>query len=43
MRAWLEILGERHPGVTWVPGEDGTAEDGSVSLDSLYESESLAA
>jgi hypothetical protein len=25
MRAWLEILKKRHPGVTWIPGEDTTA------------------
>jgi hypothetical protein len=28
MRAWLEILRERHPGVTWVPLEDGSVHDG---------------
>ena len=26
MRAWLEILRERHPGVSWVPGEQVTQE-----------------
>jgi hypothetical protein len=25
MRAWLEILRQRHPGVTWIPAE--TVED----------------
>jgi hypothetical protein len=24
MRAWLEILRERHPGITWLPFEDGS-------------------
>jgi hypothetical protein len=23
MRAWLEILRDRHPGTTWVPAEQG--------------------
>jgi hypothetical protein len=27
MRAWLEILRERHPGVTWLPLEDGPLND----------------
>jgi hypothetical protein len=28
MRAWLEILREKHPGVTWVPvAEAASAED----------------
>jgi hypothetical protein len=27
MRAWLEILRERHPGVTWVPLAEGSLED----------------
>ena len=27
MRAWLEILRERHPGVTWLPLEDGSMND----------------
>jgi hypothetical protein len=27
MRAWLEILRERHPGVTWLPREDGSLYD----------------
>jgi hypothetical protein len=22
MRAWLEILRERHPGVSWIPADD---------------------
>ena len=26
MRAWLEILRERHPGVTWVPVDSGPGE-----------------
>jgi hypothetical protein len=25
--AWLEILHERHPGVTWLPLEDGSVND----------------
>jgi hypothetical protein len=41
MRAWLEILRERHPGVTWLPLEDGSLNDdentgsGSVSHQAL--------
>jgi hypothetical protein len=27
MRAWLEVLRERHPGVTWLPLEDGSVKD----------------
>jgi hypothetical protein len=27
MRAWLEILRERHPDVTWVPITDGSLDD----------------
>jgi hypothetical protein len=27
LRAWLEILRERHPGVTWLPLEDGSVND----------------
>jgi hypothetical protein len=27
MRAWLEILRERHPGITWLPLEDGSLND----------------
>jgi hypothetical protein len=27
MRAWLEILRERHPGVTWLPHAEGSLED----------------
>jgi len=27
MRAWLEILRERHPGVTWLPIEHGSLND----------------
>ena len=27
MRVWLEILRERHPGVTWLPLEDGSVND----------------
>jgi hypothetical protein len=27
LRAWLEILHERHPGVTWLPLEDGSVND----------------
>jgi hypothetical protein len=23
MRAWLEILSDRHPGTTWMPAEQG--------------------
>jgi hypothetical protein len=26
MRAWLEILRERHPGSSWVPAEPGRVE-----------------
>ena len=29
MRAWLEILRERHPGVSWLPLEDGSLKDDS--------------
>jgi hypothetical protein len=24
MRVWLEILREKHPGVTWVPRQEGS-------------------
>jgi hypothetical protein len=27
IRVWLEILRERHPGVTWVPLANGSQED----------------
>jgi hypothetical protein len=27
MRAWLEILRERHPSVTWLPLEHGSLND----------------
>jgi len=27
MRVWLEILRERHPGVTWLPHGDGSPND----------------
>ncbi len=27
MRAWLEILRERHPGVTWLLLDDGSMND----------------
>jgi hypothetical protein len=27
LRAWLEILGARHPGVTWMPASEGLLED----------------
>jgi hypothetical protein len=27
MRAWLEILRERHPDVTWLPLDDGSVND----------------
>ncbi len=48
MRAWLEILRERHPGVTWLPLDDGSHEvdentsSGSVSqqAESLFSSSS---
>jgi hypothetical protein len=29
MRAWLEILRERHSGITWVPVEQAASEGGS--------------
>jgi hypothetical protein len=29
MRAWLEILRERHPGTTWIAGGEGAAKDDS--------------
>jgi hypothetical protein len=28
MRAWLEILREQHPDVSWLPLEDGSPIDG---------------
>jgi hypothetical protein len=31
MRAWLEILRERHPGFTWLPLEDGSLNDGETT------------
>jgi hypothetical protein len=34
MRAWLEILKERHPGITWIPGEETTAKDVYADHDS---------
>jgi hypothetical protein len=30
MRAWLEILRERHPGATWVPITDGSLDDDEI-------------
>jgi hypothetical protein len=30
MRAWLEILKERHPEVTWVTVDDGPVEDAAA-------------
>ena len=27
MRAWLEILRQRHPGVTWIAAEEGEAHE----------------
>jgi hypothetical protein len=27
MRAWLDILRERHPELTWIPAEDAQEED----------------
>jgi hypothetical protein len=29
MRAWLEILRERHPGTTWIAAREGAAKDES--------------
>jgi hypothetical protein len=34
MRVWLEILKERHPEVSWIPGADTTAEDVHADHDS---------
>jgi hypothetical protein len=34
MRAWLEILNERHPEVTWVARSDELAEDATPDLNS---------
>jgi hypothetical protein len=34
MRAWLEILRERHPGVTWVPITDGSLDDDENAVSS---------
>jgi hypothetical protein len=34
MRAWLEILRERHPGVTWVPITDGSLDDDDNAVSS---------
>jgi hypothetical protein len=31
MRAWLEILREQHPDVTWVPLEDASLMDENTS------------
>jgi hypothetical protein len=31
MRAWLEILRERHPGVAWIPTSDERSSSPSVS------------
>jgi hypothetical protein len=30
MRAWLEILREQHPDVTWLPLEDGSPDDANT-------------
>jgi hypothetical protein len=35
MRAWLEILRERHPGVLWVPAEQTRAETKSPQIAGL--------
>jgi hypothetical protein len=31
MRAWLEILRERHPDVTWLPLDDGSVNDNETT------------
>jgi hypothetical protein len=31
MRAWLEILLERHPSVTWIPITDGSLDDDEIA------------
>jgi hypothetical protein len=43
MRAWLEILRERHPGVTWLPLDDGSVNDdeNTTSASASQEAESL--
>jgi hypothetical protein len=40
MRAWLEILKERHPDVTWIAQDEASAEDADHDHDHC---ESLAA
>jgi hypothetical protein len=44
MRAWLEILRERHPGVTWLPLEDASLMDdeNADSASASPEAESLS-
>ena len=43
MRAWLEILRERHPGITWLPLEDGSVNDdeNTTSASASQEAEGL--
>jgi hypothetical protein len=35
MRAWLEILRDRHPGVSWVPIEQAASEGDGASPDEV--------
>jgi hypothetical protein len=35
MRAWLEILRERHPGVSWVPIEQAASKGDNASPDEV--------
>ena len=43
MRAWLEILKERHPNVTWIARDEASAEDADPNLDYMNHHDSLAA
>jgi hypothetical protein len=41
MRAWLEILKERHPEVSWITRDDISVEE--LAIDSSEQAESMAA
>lgn len=42
MRAWLELLHEKHPGVTWVPVDPAAAPMEPIELQPLEQTDELA-
>jgi hypothetical protein len=42
LRAWLEILRERHPGVIWLPLDDGSLNDDQGADDAGLADEAAA-